>query len=433
MYDHDQSTSPDVFDMSGSAGLYYLTWPNLHIKAEVARFEEKHSELKAEVSFSSQRPNASGHVLRRRVNLTSPSAAYIKDLREEDDSINWKRIVEQLAVAGTDEYRRGMPAIELLGQIKAEPEGRWLIKPLVQVGHPTLLYGEGSSGKSWIGQYLSVLVQEGLSASGLEVEQAKVLYLDWETDVQEIGSRIAMIRSGLGLPAQYESGVVYKYMTQGLEADIAVVRNLVQEKGIHFVVLDSLGSACMGEPESAEVVLKMFGALRSLGVTSLCIDHTNKNDVLFGSVYKRNSSRQVFHAKKSQREQDQEFEFAIVHEKANNSRLVAPLGWVLQFDNDEGTATFTRQDVKESRLEGVLKLKDRIRNFLMTSKSPQSVSTIAQELQTSDGSISKELSMNKDMFMRVAKGMYENVLNEDEAKAKDSIDIPPPGATEWEA
>ena len=181
------------------------------------------------------------------------------------------------------------------------------------------------------------------------------------------------------------------------------------------------------------MVLKMFGALRSLGVTSLCIDHTNKNDVLFGSVYKRNSSRQVFHAKKSQREQDQEFEFAIVHEKANNSRLVAPLGWVLQFDNDEGTATFTRQDVKESRLEGVLKLKDRIRNFLMTSKSPQSVSTIAQELQTSDGSISKELSMNKDMFMRVAKGMYENVLNEDEAKAKDSIDIPPPGATEWEA
>jgi len=368
-----------------------------------------------------------------RVNLTSPSAACIKDLREEDDSINWKRIVEQLAVAVTDEYRRGMPAVELLGQIKAEPEGRWLIKPLVQVGHPTLLYGEGSSGKSWIGQYLSVLVQEGLSASGLEVEQAKVLYLDWETDVQEIGSRIAMIRSGLGLPAQYESGVVYKYMTQGLEADIAVVRNLVQEKGIHFVVLDSLGSACMGEPESAEVVLKMFGALRSLGVTSLCIDHTNKNDVLFGSVYKRNSSRQVFHAKKSQREQDQEFEFAIVHEKANNSRLVAPLGWVLQFDNDEGTATFTRQDVKESRLEGVLKLKDRIRNFLMTSKSPQSVSTIAQELQTSDGSISKELSMNKDMFMRVAKGMYENVLNEDEAKAKDSVDIPPPGATEWEA
>ena len=81
----------------------------------------------------------------------------------------------------------------------------------------------------------------------------------------------------------------------------------------------------------------------------------------------------------------------------------------------------------------MLKLKDRIRNFLMTSKSPQSVSTIAQELQTSDGSISKELSMNKDMFMRVAKGMYENVLNEDEAKAKDSIDIPPPGATEWEA
>ena len=242
MYDQDQSTSPDVCDMYGAAGLYVLTWPNLHIKAEVSRFEDKHSELRAEVSFSSQRPNASGHLLRRRVNLTSPSTAYIKDLREEDESINWKRVVEQLAVAVTDEYRRGMPAVEILGQINAEPEGHWLIKPLVQVGHPTLIYGAGSSGKSWIGQYLSVLVQEGLSTSGLEIEKAKVLYLDWETDLQELGSRIAMIREGLGLPARYDSGVIYKYMTQGLEADIAEVRNMVQEWDIHFVVLDSLFS-----------------------------------------------------------------------------------------------------------------------------------------------------------------------------------------------
>ena len=433
MYDQDQSTSPDVFDMHGSAGLYVLTWPNLHIKAEVSRFEDKHSELKAEVTFSSQRPNASGHLLRRRVNLTSPSSVYIKDLREEDDSINWKRVIEQLAVTVTDEYRKGMPAVEIVGQIEAEPEGRWLIKPIVQVGHPALIYGAGSSGKSWLGQYLSVLVQEGLSASGLEVEQARVLYLDWETDLQEIGSRIAMIRNGLGLPARYESGVVYKYMTQGLEADIAVVKNLVQERDIHLVILDSLGSACMGEPESAEVVLKMFGALRSLGVTSLCIDHTNKNDVLFGSVYKRNASRQVFNVKKSQREQDQEFEFAIFHEKANNSRLVKPLGWKLQFDNSEGTATFTRQDVKNTRLESEMTVKERIRNHLTDTKVPQSITDIAVALQKSDGSISKELSENKDMFRRVSKGMYENILSDDEEIARNSVDIPPPGATEWEA
>ena len=431
MYDQDQSTSPDVFDMYGAAGLYVLTWPNLHIKAEVSRFEDKHSELRAEVSFSSQRPNASGHLLRRRVNLTSPSTAYIKDLREEDESINWKRVVEQLAVAVTDEYRRGMPAVEILGQINAEPEGHWLIKPLVQVGHPTLIYGAGSSGKSWIGQYLSVLVQEGLSTSGLEIEKAKVLYLDWETDLQELGSRIAMIREGLGLPARYESGVIYKYMTQGLEADIAEVRNMVQEWDIHFVVLDSLGSACMGEPESAEVVLKMFGALRSLGVTSLCIDHTNKNDVLFGSVYKRNASRQVFHVKKSQREQDKEFEFAMFHEKANNSRLIAPLGWHLRLDN--AMANFTRRDVKNTRLESEMTVKERIKNYLLEVKSPQSIADIAEALDKASSHISRELSENKDMFRRVSKGMYENILSDDEEIARNSVDIPPPGATEWEA
>ena len=436
MLDQDPSTPLNTFDIEGSGGQYKLYWPNLHVQADVSLFKVMPDlSLSAEVEFTSERPNsnASGHVLRRRVNLSNPSAPYIKSLEDEDESLSWKHIVGQLCVAATDAYRRGAPEIEMVGQIKAAPEGHWLIKPLVQAGHPTLIYGEGSSGKSWLGQYLSVLVHEGMSASGLEVEQARVLYLDWETDLQEIGSRLAMIRKGLGLSEYTESGIWYKYMTQGLSSDIAVVRKIILDRGISFVVCDSLGSACMGEPESAEVVLKLFGAIRSLGVTSLCIDHTNKNDVLFGSVYKRNASRQVFNVKKSQREQDQEFEFAIFHEKANNSRLVKPLGWKLQFDNSEGTATFTRQDVKNTRLESEMTVKERIRNHLTDTKVPQSITDIAVALQKSDGSISKELSENKDMFRRVSKGVYENILTDDEERARSSVDIPPPGATEWEA
>ena len=180
-------------------------------------------------------------------------------------------------------------------------------------------------------------------------------------------------------------------------------------------------------------MLKFFGALRSLGVSSLCIDHTNKNDVLFGSVYKRNASRQVFHVKKSQREQDKGFEFGMWHEKANNSRLIKPLGFRLQFDNAEGMASFAREDVKNTRLASELTVKDRIRNYLMDAKYPQSISDIAIALQKSEGAISKELSENKDMFRRVSKGMYESILSDDEESARNSVDIPPPGATEWEA
>ena len=436
MLDQDQSTPLNTFDIEGSGGQYKLYWPNLHVQADVSLFKVMPDlSLSAEVEFTSERPNsnASGHVLRRRVNLSNPSAPYIKSLEDEDESLSWKHIVGQLCVAATDAYRRGAPEIEMVGQIKAAPEGHWLIKPLVQAGHPTLIYGEGSSGKSWLGQYLSVLVHEGMSASGLEVEQARVLYLDWETDLQEIGSRLAMIRKGLGLSEYTESGIWYKYMTQGLSSDIAVVRKIILDRGISFVVCDSLGSACMGEPESAEVVLKLFGAIRSLGVTSLCIDHTNKNDVLFGSVYKRNASRLVYHVKKSQREQEEEFEFALLHEKANNSRLIHPLGWSLRFDNDEGTATFTRRDVKKTRLESEMTVRERIKNYLEECSAPQSVVDIAEALGKGSTHISKELSSNKDMFKVVGKGFYETIKTEEEEWAAQSVPIPPVGATDWEA
>ena len=436
MLDLDISTPINSFDIEGAGGQYRLQWPNLNIQADVSLFKVMPDlSLSAEVEFLSQRPsaNASGHVLRRRVNLSNPSAPYIKSLEDEDESLSWKHIVGQLCVATTDAYRRGSSEVEMVGQIQPAPEGHWLIKPLVQVGHPTLIYGEGSSGKSWLGQYLSVLVHEGLSASGLEVEQAKVLYLDWETDLQEIGSRLAMIRRGLELPERTQSGIWYKYMTQGLASDISEVRKIILSRGISFVVCDSLGSACMGEPESAEVVLKMFGAIRSLGVTSLCIDHTNKSDVLFGSVYKRNASRLVYHVKKSQREQDEEFEFALFHEKANNSRLIHPLGWSLQFNNNGGAAVFTRRDVKKTRLEGEMTVKERIRNYLDENVGPQSVADIAEALGKAGTHISKELSANKDMFQMVGKGLYQSIQTDAEEWAAQSVAIPPVGATEWEA
>lgn len=445
MLDQDPAASPekflplDTFDIHGSGGQYTLDWPELHIQAVISLFKVMPDlSLSAEVQFMSQRPsaNASGHVLRRRVNLSNPSMPYIKSLEAEDESVNWKHVVDQLCVASTDAYRVGAPETEIMGEIQAAPEGHWLINPLVQIGHPTLIYGQGSSGKSWLAQYLSVLVHEGMDASGLEIsEPVPVLYLDWETDLHEIGSRLSMIRRGLGLPERANAGLWYKYMTQGLATDIAVVRKIILDRGSQFVVLDSLGSACMGEPESAEVVLKLFGAIRSLGVTSLCIDHTNKSDVLFGSVYKRNASRLVYHVKKSQREQDVEFEVAMFHEKANNSRLIRPMGWNLEFNNSLGSVTFTRRDVKNTRLAEELHVRERIRNYLAEVGEPQGITSIAEALDKATGHIAKELSQNKDIFVSVRKGLYTVVQTPDEERAAQSVAIPPlspEGATTWE-
>jgi hypothetical protein len=141
----------------------------------------------------------------------------------------------------------------------------------------------------------------------------------------------------------------------------------------------------------------------------------------------------VYHVKKSQREQDEEFEFALFHEKANNSRLIHPLGWSLQFNNNGGAAVFTRRDVKKTRLEGEMTVKERIRNYLDENVGPQSVADIAEALGKAGTHISKELSANKDMFQMVGKGLYQSIQTDAEEWAAQSVAIPPVGATEWEA
>ena len=430
MSSHDEPTTKGDYDftMEGGAGIYELEWPQLLIKADVARLKENSDhELRGEIWVYSNRPNSTGHVKQGRIILTSPAnrKQFAKALEDRDSEVDWDQVVEQISVAVLEDWRAGTPEVAITGSVAPAQANRWLIQPLVQIGHPTLIYGKGSTGKSWLAQYLSVLVHEGMSVSGLTVEQSRVLYLDWETDINEIGFRISMIRKGLGLPAESQDGIWYKAMTQGLSADIATVRGIVQKHNIHFVVLDSLGSACMGEPESAEVVLRMFAALRSLGVTSLCVDHVSKEGSLFGSVYKFNAARQIFEAKKSQGEGEDKLEFAMFHRKANNSKLVKPLGWVLEFDNTQDAIAMTRKDVRDTKLAGEMRIVDQISSILRGG--PHAVKDIADILEKVPGHISKELATHKNLFIKLNNGLYANLSNIDEDSG------PEPGARSWEA
>jgi hypothetical protein len=259
------------FSLNGSDGIYKLTWPELHVDIMVDRIKaDTDHQVKAEINATSSRPNSPGHLRGGRLILTSPSSkkSMVKSLEEREADVDWDTVIEQLCTAVLQHYRSGSPAVEITGNVDVQASNKWLVEPLLQLGHPTLLYGQGSAGKSWFAQYVSVLADSGMNASRLLVEPAKVLYLDWETTQEELGVRVAMLRRGLGL--QSNSRIWYREMMAGLYTDVEAIRHLVMEKGIELIVLDSLGSACMGEPESAEIVLRMFQSLRSLRCTSLC-------------------------------------------------------------------------------------------------------------------------------------------------------------------
>ena len=369
-----------TFDMTGSDGLYVFRWPALHIQAEVSRMDKKAE--KGEITWTSSRPVGGGHLLTGNVGLTSVTSknSMVKALLEEDDQVRWKHVVEQCCTAALNDFRTGLPEVQLTGDVVISAESKWLVEPIIQHRNPTLIYGPGSSGKSWFAQYLACLADAGMNHGGFAVEPSNVLYLDWETDSGELGARITMIRKGLGFTTQ--SGVWYKSMNQGLAIDIETVKSIIMRREISFVVLDSLGAACMGEPESADVVLGLFRALRSLRVTSLCVDHTNKEGYLFGSVYKFNEGRQIFEIKKDQKPEENKLVFGLFHRKANNSRLIRDLGFELNFA-DPDQVSVVRKDVRDTPLESEQSFPQRVMNtYGRNGTALYTVTEMAEELST---------------------------------------------------
>jgi hypothetical protein len=419
--------NPDLyeFELSGGGGHYTLDWPELNISFKVNRIKESTDhEVKGEVMVVSQRPTSAGHLRYGRLNLTSPSArnSFAKSLAARDSSVDWDQCMEQMCVAVIGDWRSGVPLTQITGDVDVKAQAKWLIEPVIQANNPTLIYGPGASGKSWLAVYLAVLCDAHLHHGGLTVEPSKVLYLDWETDEMEIGTRVTMIRNGLGLEGK--SGIWYKQMTQGLSADIETVRTICLEKNIDLVVVDSMGAACAGEPESAEVVLRAFSSLRSLNTSSLLIDHTNKENVssqstnpsnLFGSVYKANASRIVMevHREAGHRTGDA-MSVGLFMKKANNIKLRPPLGFELRFTDD--SVHIERQDVKDTPLEEHMRVQDRIANLLTNRIGGLSPAVIAEELSKSESHIRKELSNGKQAgrFTILGNGKYANRSWEEE-------------------
>ena len=122
-----------------------------------------------------------------------------KVVEEKIPGIGWDEILEYVCVMVLDKHREGTPTIKLANH--SMPEGLvFRLRPFLQERQPTLLFGEGDTGKSWLAIFMSVLVSQGLSCMGMEAEPGNVLYLDYETDSDTLWERVNMISAGLGIP-----------------------------------------------------------------------------------------------------------------------------------------------------------------------------------------------------------------------------------------
>ena len=405
---------PPTVDQKG--GVFRIGWQE-GVHAIVDRFhEDAKYTVTAEVSLYMNLENTpemnTGHIHQARVNLTStPAKKTLARALEErmvgHAFVDWSALVEQLCVGVLRAYRQGEPVKQLKG--KAPPsEYHYQLNPILPKSAPTILYGPGGLGKSYLAVYFALLIQSELPMTGLWPTQGNVLYLDYEDGDDELQQRVYAIKQGLGSIGE-DVAIHYRYCHQVLASEIPEIQRLCAELDISMIVVDSLGGATAGMVNDSETNTRFFNAIRSMRVTCLIIDHVSKeggDKGPIGSVFKYNRARSVWEMKKNQEEGDAFSKVALYHRKMNGGKIQKPLGYELQFEGDPANkVTITKIDPKKDvSLSQFASLPDKIEAVL--DNGAMNTTDLAEEIGAKLDHVRVTLSRNRQRFIRLQDGTW---------------------------
>ena len=380
----------------------------------VDRLHEEKDGLKCEMTVSTSIAPVAGQLREGNFNLSSTTTRtqWQKSLAERLD-IDWYAILEQVCTLTRKRWREGEPVVDL-ATVAPRAGVPFLLPPFVVEGAASILFAEGGTGKSMLA--LAMAVSVATSEPILNVYPTRagpVLYLDWEWDAESHAERLRAICRGAGI--DLPKGMIhYRHEMASVWEAASNIRRQVAEKQCVMVVIDSLGFARGGEPESADLTLKTFAALRTLGVPVLVLDHVAKNATdkkfSFGSIYTTNAARITWRADAVKEEGKNKIIIGLSNQKANG-RFQKPLGFTMQMDIDDDDKLievhFTPTDPGDvPGLTKSLALRDQIGNVLKASMYPMAPAGIATALAAEGSNVSTDvirtiLHRNADRFIKV--------------------------------
>ena len=326
--------------------------------------------------------------------------------------IPWKHLIEEFCTAVLEAERTGAPIVRV-GSLPPEPDGGFLVDPLLPVGKTTIIFAAGGTGKSYLAVLVSAAVQSGTNILGWKVRRSNVLYLDWETDAFEVDRRLKRVGRGLGLD---DIAIDYRACAGPIDEMAESLSGYVTDNGIGLIVVDSAGMAAGGGRDNGpaeDSAIRMFGALRHLGATVLLIDHVTGEDVKsgkavekpYGSIYKVNLARSVYELKGTPVE-GQDAHMALFHRKVNGGALVAPMG--IRVSHGDDAVTFAVEAIQDAGLVTGLSVATRIRRLLAAGS--MAVADIADSLDLGEGTVRVTLNRGAQSgsFTKLPDGTWGN-------------------------
>ena len=381
------------------------------IEASLDRFHDSRGDITAEATFYNHIPGEHPGLLHSaRLNLMSTQArgSLAKALSGRVNEIDWPGLLEQLCYLAVNEYRDGEPPVNLCA-VDPYQQTRWLLYPYVERGGPTIMFGEGGSGKSVLAMWMALHIALGpRDQQGQSQDSKPVLYLDYETSQEVHAERMNALCAGLGIDLEARPPIYYRRMKSSLSQSAQAIRRDIDKLGIGMVVVDSLGGAGDGPPEESGTAITLFQSIRSFPVPALCIHHKrkgngqrgeNQRDRLFGSVYYLNFARMAWEIACEDDEGADVKTVGLIHCKANNGRLQKRHALQIEFENDAEldrcTSIIIRKmdmaDVPE--LAGRVSLRDRIVNEL--ERHAMTANDLSDALSTDVNQVKVRLSQLK--------------------------------------
>lgn len=398
---------------------YRFSWAEDEVEFLCDRINEERDGLKCELTISTSRAPYAGMLREGRFNLSSATTRtqWVNAVDQRMSGPDWYGMFEAVCTLTRRRWRDGEPVVDL-ANVTPRSGLPYLLLPFVVEGGASILFAEGGAGKSMLALAMatSVATGEEILPNVIPTRTGPVLYLDWEWDAETHAERLRAICEGAGIETPTNL-VHYRHEMASVWEAAPTIRRRIAELGAVFVVVDSLGFARGGEPESADLTLKTFASFRTFGVPVLALDHVAKNATdkkySFGSVYTTNAARITWRLEAVKEEGAAVTSLGLTNQKSNG-RFQKPRGFeqVTETDDDDKLlAVFFREtDVRDvPGLTKSLTLRDQIKAVMKANVGAMKPADIlscleAEGSRASLDSVRVTLNRNTRTFVRHGEG-----------------------------
>lgn len=401
---------------------FTYSWPQIGVIVDLGRVDESGV---CEIKFWHNNGTGAQLLHFSKLNLLSATSCnQVAKRLKLNANIDWDTILTYVTTLTLESLRKGEP-LENIGVTPEQIDIEYQLYPILEKNQPITIYGPGGSSKSYLAAYIACLVQFGVTGLELAIHKwipvtGNVLYLDWESNRQNVNRRLWYIKRGLGIVDETQT-ILYRRCTQPLTSDLPEIQKIITDKNVALTIIDSQMAASSYGTDPAANASQYYNGLRSLNCTTLTIDHMAKIDWRgsmgenvgpYGSVVKFNRARSVFEVQKKQKPNERYYKLKLMQRKCSEGQIMDDIGIQVDFLENEkeklDMITFSWFDPKkdEEFTTQEADLEDQILTIL--ADGPLAVRQISKALDSSEGTIRTTLNR---MVKKDKRLLYHDIKN----------------------